>query len=311
MNPKDSITKSDLNDYSIFIIVIERIRNRSHNLRSDSRSTISLVTIVAVLITSSTVSLCHYSPVYGHNFSSDESAVFLSLVDTIKEEAKLAQENLSNNNMSLASSHADRASALLTANANEEIAERNQRLADELNTALTTLKTSIASVQGNDTADDISFVVGDIDAILDEVVTARINPEQLNNSTTQVLRIIETLDRMLSNYGDAFAVGFDMTNMSNLMMAEEANNASLVNVTDYQTAQALAEKAQELFNREQMNMFLAEVTDQSLVDNIAVALEELVTNINNKASPNDLMMTVHTKLHPSFLTAFDLNPEIH
>jgi len=153
-----------------------------------------LVTIAAVLITSSTVSLYHYSPVYGHNFSSDESAVFLSLLDTIKEEAKLAQENLSNNNMSLASSHADRASALLTASVNEEIAERNQRLADELNTALTTLKTSIASVQGNDTADDISFVAGDIDAILDEVVTARINPEQLNNSTTQVLRIIETKD---------------------------------------------------------------------------------------------------------------------
>lgn len=116
---------------------------------------------------------------------------------------------------------------------------------------------------------------------------------------------------MLSNYGDAYAVGFDMTNMSNLVIAEEDVDGSLVNVTDYPTAQALAERAQELFNSEQMNVFLAEVTDQSLVDNIAVALEELVTNINNRTSPNDLMIIVHTKLHPSFLTAFDLGPEIH
>ena len=102
-----------------------------------------------------------------------------------------------------------------------------------------------------------------------------------------------------------------MTNMSNLIIAEEDVDGSLVNITDYQTAQALAERAQELFSSEQMNVFLAEVTDQSLVDNIVVALEELVTKINNKASPNDVMIVVHTKLHPSFLTAFDLNPEIH
>lgn len=60
-----------------------------------------------------------------------------------------------------------------------------------------------------------------------------------------------------------------------------------------------------------MDASLAEVTDQSVVDNISVALEELVTNISNKASPNNVMIVVHTKLHPSFLTAFALNPEIH
>ncbi|HZD34814.1 MAG TPA: hypothetical protein VE130_06380 [Nitrososphaeraceae archaeon] len=251
------------------------------------------------------------SPVYGQNFSSDESAVFLSIVDAIKAEAKLAQENLLNNNVSLASAHANKASALLTANVNDEIVETNQRLADELNTALTTLKTSITSVQGNESVNDMNFVFGDIDAILDEVVTARISPEQLNNSTTQVLRIIEILDKVLSNYGDSFAVGFDMTNMSNLII-DEGVNRSLINVTDYQTSKALAERAQELFNSEQMNASIAasEITDQS-VDNIASVLEELVTDIGNRTPPKEIMTIVHTKLHPSFLASFNLNPAIH
>jgi hypothetical protein len=117
---------------------------------------------------------------------------------------------------------------------------------------------------------------------------------------------------VLSNYGDAFAVGFDMTNMSNLII-DEGVNGSLINVTHYQTSQALAERAQELFNSEQMNASIAAsgvITDQS-VDNIAAAMEDLVTDIGSKKPPKGIMTIVHTKLHPNFLAAFNLNPAIH
>lgn len=267
---------------------------------------------------------------FGHNFSSNESAVFLALVDTIKVEAQLVQENLADNNMSLANEHANRALAFLTGDVNREIAERNQRLAGELNTTLTTLKTFTESASGNNTANDINLVVSDIDAILDEVVTARIDPEQLNNSTIQALRMVELLDK-LSNYGDAYAVGFDMTNMSmmmddsssdgmnsmssmdmgsdNMSMGDTStSDAMLINITDYQTAQVLAMKAQELFNSQLMNTSLAEgseTADQS-IDNIAAAIQELVTSIDRKASPMDVMMIVHTKVHPNLVTAFGL-----
>ena len=82
----------------------------------------------------------------GHNFSSDESASFLALVNTIKAEAQLVQQNIANNNMSLASEHANKALALMTDDVNKEIAERNQRLSDDLNTDLASLKTSTESV---------------------------------------------------------------------------------------------------------------------------------------------------------------------
>jgi hypothetical protein len=262
----------------------------------------------------------------GHNFSSNESAVFLALVDTMKAEAQLVQENLAHNNISLASDHADRTLALLTDNVTKEIAERNQRLANDLKADLTSLKASTESTAGNGTTHDINFLVSDIDGILDEIVTARIDPEQLNNSTIQALRMVELLDKVLSNYGDAYAVGFDMTNMSMMMnggggggsdgmqsmmssMDMGTDNMSmLINITDYQTAQVLAMKVQELFDSQLINASLAKGsgTEDQSIDNIAAALKELVTSIDNKASPMEIMTIVHTELHPNLLTAYRL-----
>lgn len=290
---------------------------------------------------------------FGHNFSPDESASFLALVNTIKAEAQLVQQNIAINNMSLASDHANKALALMTDDVNKEIAERNQRLSDDLNTDLASLKASTESASGNNKASDTDtdILVDDINGILDEIVTARINPDQLNNSTIQVLAAVELLDGVLRNYGDAFAVGYDMTNMS--MMAMDGNNnnnndtgsnsgndtsmhsmstmnigggsggdnmsmedmsksdGKLVNITDYQTAQALAIKVQELFDSQIMNSSLSEgseTVDQS-INNISTALKELVTNIDGKSSPMDIMTIVHTKIHPNLMTAFGLQLE--
>lgn len=262
-----------------------------------------------------------------HNFSSNESAMFLALVETIKSEAQLVQENLLNDNVSRANEHATKALALLTNPVSNEIAERNERLAEELNNALTTLKASTESTSG--ISEDIEFVVSDLDGIFDEIVTSRIDPDQLNNSTIQALTIVELLDKVLSNYGDAYEVGFDMTNMS-MMMDDNSNGTTsmspmemnrsssssnismantsaaegfeLVNITSYQTAQVLAAKVQELFN----NQITNGSADTQSLDNIATALQELVSTIDNRGSPNDVMMIVHTKLHPNFITAFGL-----
>ena len=305
-----------------------------------------LMAIVVLLAGSNSYTL------FGHNFSPDESASFLALVNTIKAEAQLVQQNIASNNMSLASDHANKALALMTADVNKEIAERNQRLADDLNTDLASLKASTESASGNNTASDTDtdILVGDINGILDEIVTARIDPDQLNNSTVRVLAAVELLDGVLRNYGDAFAVGYDMTNMS--MMAMDGNNnnndtgsnsrndtsmhsmstmnigggsggdnksmedmsnsdGKLVNITDYQTAKALAIKVQELFNSQIMNSSLSEgseTVDQS-INNISTALKELVTNIDGKSSPMDIMTIVHTKIHPNLMTAFGLQLE--
>jgi hypothetical protein len=286
---------------------------------------------------------------FGHNFSSDESASFLALVNTIKAEAQLVRQNIASNNMSLASDHANKALALMTDDVNKEIAERNQRLSDDLNSDLASLKASTEPTSGNNTTSNIDadILVDDINGILDEIVTARIDPDQLNNSTIQVLAAVELLDRVLRNYGDAFVVEYDMTNMSMMTMDGNNNNignngrndtanmhsmstmnmgggddnmsmedmsksdGKLVNMTDYQTAQALAMKVQELFDDQIMTNSLSkgsESVDQS-INNTSTALKELVTSIDAKSSPMDIMTIVHTKIHPNLMTAFGLQLE--
>jgi hypothetical protein len=286
---------------------------------------------------------------FGHNFSPDESASFLALVNTIKAEAQLVRQNIASNNMSLASDHANKALALMTDDVNKEIAERNQRLSDDLNSDLASLKASTEPTSGNNTTSNIDadILVDDINGILDEIVTARIDPDQLNNSTIQVLAAVELLDRVLRNYGDAFVVEYDMTNMSMMTMDGNNNNISnngrnvtanmhsmstmnmgggddnmsmedmpksdgkLVNMTDYQTAQALAMKVQELFDDQIMTNSLSkgsESVDQS-INNTSTALKELVTSIDAKSSPMDIMTIVHTKIHPNLMTAFGLQLE--
>jgi hypothetical protein len=280
--------------------------------------------------------------ILGHNFSPDESASFLALVNTLKAEAQMVQQNLATNNMSLASDHANKALTLMTDDVNKEIAERNQRLSDDLNTAVTSLKTSTESAHGNKSASDINLLVNDIDDILDEIVTSRIDPDQLNNSTIQVMAVVELLDEVLKNYGDAFAVGYDMTNMSmmtmdgnnntnnssihsistmnmgggdgshNMSMEDMSNsNDTLINTTDYQTAQALAMKVQELFDNQIMNSSLSEgsETADQTINNVSAALEDLVRSIDGKASPMDIKMIVHTRIHPNLMSAFDLQLE--
>jgi hypothetical protein len=292
---------------------------------------------------------------YGHNFSTDESASFIALVDMIKTQAQLVQDNIESDNMTLASQHADDALALLTEDASSEIAERNQRIADELSTSLTSLKTASEAAPGNASGTNVEQVVSDLDAILDEALAARIDPAVLSNSTIQALAMVELLDGVLSGYGDAYTVGFDMTNMSMMMghdgshsmdmggmdmgagmstdgmkqglqpmvgdtkmglekggdtsssmhmdMMSSDQGSELANLADYQTAQALAVRVQEVFNSQLANSS----ANPQVLDNIATAIQELVSTIDSKSPPMDVMSVVHTKIHPNTLTAFELD----
>lgn len=293
---------------------------------------------------------------YGHNFSTDESASFIALVDMIKTQAQLVKDNIESDNMTLASEHADDALALLTEDVSSEIAERNQRIADELSTSLTSLKTASEAAPGNASGTNVEQVVSDLDAILDEALAARIDPAVLSNSTIQALAMVELLDGVLGGYGDAYTVGFDMTNMSMMMghdgshsmdmggmdmgasnmstdgmkqglqpmmgdtkmglekggdasssmhmdMMSSDQGSELANLADYQTAQALAVRAQEVFNSQLANSS----ANPQVLDNIATAIQELVSTIDSKSSPMDVMSVVHTKIHPNTLTAFELD----
>jgi len=179
-------------------------------------------------------------------------------------------------------------------------------------------------------------------------------PDQ--NTKLQALAFANVIDEVLINYGKAYHVGFDMTNMSNMVMTGNnsspssmvmsnpvsGNNSgnsnmkinmpsmntssmntssntmtehggeinmgySLSNISDYQSAQGLAAKAFEIFDTKLKHTGPSnnkKVT--AFVTNLENGLTHLNDSIAKKGSPLDVMMIVHTQIHPNLLEAFDL-----
>ena len=300
---------------------------------------ISIITLVVTLY----FAIPMPTNLYAHNFAPNESAEFLALMQLLKTEANLVRSNLNNNNTELAEEHANRAQMILTPYIVSEVAERNERVANDLNSSLMALKeTSTGAQQPSSTI----ATADEINVIIDEAITVRIDPEQRNNATIQALAFADILDGILSNYGDAYAVGFDMTNMTNMMMGmdmgEEAmdmgtdtdmsrtgmdmdtsigneshmssmnmtgmdmdmQSGDIVNMTAYQTANALASIAPTIFK----NDILPQAPEGStnFISTLESALTELKVASGNMTSPMEIMNIVHGKVHPNLQTAFAL-----
>jgi hypothetical protein len=171
------------------------------------------------------------------------------------------------------------------------------------------------------------------------------------NTKLEALALANVIDGVLINYGNAYHVGFDMTNMSNMVMIGNSsspgsmvmnnpatrNNSgpsnmntksmntssntmtmtqhggemntgySLVNMSDYQSAQALATKGSEIFNTKLKHTTMSNNKNvTAFVTHLGNGLTQLNDSISKKAAPLDIMMIVHTQIHPNLLEAFNL-----
>jgi hypothetical protein len=247
--------------------------------------------------------LFSYCQVYAHNFTPNENAAFLSLVDTMQSEIHLVQTNIANNNVSLAQEHAENAVELLNKTWIKEIEERNKRVADELTMALAELH-NIQNTNLSQQPGDINQIVSDIDAILGEAVTIRIDQEQRNNATIQALALAGIIDAVLRNYDDAYRVGFDITDSLQMAMNRGTDNYTLANMADYQNAQVLSLKCQEIFY-DKLKSSISE-NKINFINKLESGLLQLNHAINNKASPTYIIMIVHTQIHPNLQAAYNL-----
>ena len=315
-------------------------------------------------------------PVYGHLFTSNETATFVGILDQVQAELELVVTNLENNNLSLAQSHAIKAASLLTPKIMIEITEDNPRLTSDLRRAVSQLQNMSSPSESQ--LKSVSQLVNDLNKRLDQDVIVRIaqlqptssnflegalkslgsifggsntNEEQDQDTKLQALAFANVIDGMLINYGKAYRVGFDMTNMSNMVMIGNNSSASsmvmsnpvtgnnsgasnmnmnmnsmnssfnnmtghagemntgysLVNVSDYQSAQALATKAFEVFSAKLKHTTMTNNKNVTgFVTNLENGLTQLNDSIAKKASPLDVMMIVHTQIHPNLLEGFNL-----
>jgi hypothetical protein len=296
----------------------------------------------------------------------------------MQAELELVPSNLVNNNVTLAQNHANKAASFLTPRILVEIAEDNPRLAGDLRSAMIQLQSISSSSESQ--VKSVSQLVSDLNKRLGEdanVRMAQVQPTSSNflegvtkylgnifggsdtegkdqNTKLEALALANVIDGVLINYGNAYRVGFDMTNMSNMAMignnsgpssmilnnpvtgnnsgtsnmntqsmntssntitmtmpdhGSEINTGySSVNVSDYQSAQALATKASEIFNTSLKHATMS--NNNSNVTAFVTSLENGLTQLNDsigkKASPLDVMMIVHTQIHPNLLEAFNL-----
>ena len=259
--------------------------------------------IITFLILSIVSSIAVSNPLnraFAHTFSGDESATFLALLEMIKTEAHLAQQNLGTN-VTLAHEHAEATTEHLDANQTKEISERNTRVSNELNDSLTALKNAFNSTSPP-TASDIKDKVSNVDAILGEVLSVRIDKNQLNNVTVKASTVNDLVGETLEHYGEA--VGHEDTNKSS--ESNSTTNASssavkIVNEAAYQTAQALSSRVIELYkdvNSKALNSTAAE--------NAQSGLEMLKSDIDKKVPFDSLDKLIDSTISPALNSAYDL-----
>ena len=164
------------------------------------------------------------------------------------------------------------------------------------------------------------------------------------NSTTLAIVVANIVDDILRKYGSAFAVGYDMTNMSNMMnmdmmMMPKMDNSSshsmdvktntnvniggsnvlgshsntsmimendlvLVNMNDYETAKVLSSNIKDEFSTQLRPRSL--VNETINLDKLENSLEKLERAINVKALPEAIMDIVHVQIHPMLQRVYDL-----
>ena len=234
-----------------------------------------LLTLFSIIICDSSLYTNHI--VYAHNFAITDDSALLTLIEQIKAETELVNVYFLASNSISAIEHAKNA-ANLTNGLNDKL--RQSIVAD------------ITQVYNNG----------------------------LYNSTTLALVVANLVDEILRNYGSAYGIKYDLTNMSNMMMAmmlnnndssssghssmSEKNNAVLVNIYNYQTAQVLSNVVNRLFNDKLSAQAL--VNEKVTIDNLEQSIKDLKYAIDNKIRAEYLMEIVHMKIHPMLQSAYDL-----
>src|SRR5919199_5623074 len=159
---------------------------------------ITVRTSIFAIMFAGIISLGAFSPLkaaYAHTFSGGESASFLALVKILQADLGLVQSNIASN-ATLAQAHASAVADHLDANTTKELAERNKLVANDLSKAISDLNQTVQS-KPTPTADVVKGKIDNIDALLQEAITVRVEKNQLSNSTVKGQAVSDIIDEAL------------------------------------------------------------------------------------------------------------------
>ena len=275
----------------------------------DKISSIFMLLLTGI-VTSMVIILPIKQIAYAHTFSGDESASFLALVRQIGAELGLVNSNLPSN-ITLAQEHAEHATEHLDANTTKELAERNERVSNDLTRGLSELQASLEA-KPIPASQAINEEVTNINATLQDAIAARIEPDQLSNSTVNALAINDILGEVLEAYGAAYGIeeegeeeGTNETGTTDNTTGTAAgqNTTAIVDLAEYQSAQSYANQSKQMLNEIKT---LAPSNTTSAISDVENGINEMITAINNKAPFPTVDEIVDDKVLPSLKTAFNL-----
>jgi hypothetical protein len=270
--------------------------------------------IFMLLLTGIVMSMVIILPIkqmaYAHTFSGDESAAFLALVRQIGAELGLVNSNLPSN-ITLAQEHAEHATEHLDANTTKELAERNERVSNDLTRGLSELQASLKA-EPIPASQAINEEVTNINATLQDAIAARIEPDQLSNSTVNALAINDILGEVLEAYGAAYGIeeegeeeGTNETGTTDntTEAAVSQNTTAIVDLAEYQSAQSYANQSKQMLNEVGAS---APSNATSAISNVENGINEMISAINNKSPFSAVDEIVDSKVLPNLRAAFNL-----
>ena len=298
------------------------------------------ITVVVALLFCNSI---YTNQIFGHNFAGDESASFLALMDQIQTEVSLINTNLVDNNQPLAKDHLNKINELYTKNIKNEIAERNDRIANEISSIIN--ETSVAIEKNNQVT---SSLVKNFNDIIGEAISVRIDQDALTNATVHALHFADLINSIDLSYADA--LGTKPMNMSAMNMGDNSSmshdnnnnsstnnnnnntmpdmkinhgvspmanmskdtdtisnateNGTVTNIASYQTAKELTNNAIDLFNSTIKQNISSNATENA--NAIESGLQQLKDMIESKAPYNKVMGIIHGIIQTNTQEIFNL-----
>jgi hypothetical protein len=239
--------------------------------------------------------------IFGHTFSGDESASFLTIVEMMKIESQLAQKELPSN-ATIAKEHAEHTTEHLTANDTKEIKERNPRLATELNNTLTDFVNTFESKSPSESV--VKDKVSNISDVLSEVVSARIDKQQINNVTVKAEVVNDLVGESLEHYNSSLGMNeasHDKNNTSSSKSTQtgKTETPKIVDDADYQSAQAAISRAIDLYNE-------IKPSGNTNSTELGNSLNSLKDKIDSKSAFDEADKIVDDKITPLLNNIFKL-----
>ena len=264
--------------------------------------------------------------IYAHTFSTNESVMFLALVDNLKTQAQLIEQSILENDYDSAINHAQLLKQLYNNDTNKEVQEENKRVANEITESIKSF--SMIDPQ-NITKAQIAKNVSDFEAVLDEAITVRIADDILNNSTTQALRLATLVNDVDINYANSFnvppynmsAISIDnttnhqqpqFTNTSALTLDNHGENHTTTskeihNDTAYSTALGLSHTISDLFKEIQSKH---KINETEKVNQLNEGIAKLGSIIEMKKPYTEAVKAIHGLIQPSLQELYDLKLDI-